>query len=234
VQPTRGNKRFWSSTRGQIVALLRRANRTVDELAQTLDLTDNAVRAQIAMLERDGLVEQHGVRRSASKPAYAYDLTSEAEQLFPKAYEPVLAHLLALLTEQFGLETVEDLLRATGHRIAHGYTPAGASLESRLAAAVTLLNDLGGLAEYEMTERSIVIQGYRCPLAAMASDHPDVCVLAEALISDVAGIPMTERCERGTRPRCRFEATRAAESRDVAVQRFCHSHCSAILSCRCR
>ena len=41
-------QRFFSSTRGRIVALLRRTSRTVDELAQALDLTDNAVRAHLA------------------------------------------------------------------------------------------------------------------------------------------------------------------------------------------
>ena len=39
------SQRFFASTRGRIVALLRRESRTVDELAQALDLTDNAVRA---------------------------------------------------------------------------------------------------------------------------------------------------------------------------------------------
>jgi predicted ArsR family transcriptional regulator len=214
MHPTHGNKRFWGSTRGRIVALLRRTSRTVDELAQTLDLTDNAVRAQIATLERDGLVEQRGVRRGASKPAFAYDLTPEAEQLFPKAYEPALAQLLAVLTERFGSAAVEDLLRSVGHRIAGGHTAADLPLEARLAAAVALLNGLGGLAEYEVTERGVAIQGYRCPLAAIATDHPTICLLAEALVSDAAGIPMTERCERGARPRCRFEGVFAAESRD--------------------
>ncbi len=214
MHPTRVNSRFWGSTRGRIVGLLRRTSRTVDELAQTLDLTDNAVRAQIALLERDGLVEQRGVRRGVSKPAYAYDLTPEAEQLFPKAYEPALAHLLTLLTERLGPEGVDDLLRAVGHRIAHDHTPTDASLGSRLDTAVSLLNGLGGLADYEITERSIAIQGYSCPLAAVATNSPNICMLAKALVSDVVGIPMTERCERGARPRCRFEATLVAESRD--------------------
>lgn len=211
---THGNKQFWSSTRGRIVSLLRRTSRTVDELAETLDLTDNAVRAQIALLERDGLVEQCGVRRTTSKPAYAYDLTPEAEQLFPKAYEPVLGQLLAVLTERFGPEMADDLLRAVGERIAHDHAPAGVTLEARLDAAVALLNGLGGLAEYELTGRGIAIQGYSCPLAGIATRYPTICTLAEALVSDVTSIPMTERCERGARPRCRFEGVLAAEFRD--------------------
>src|SRR5918911_2480444 len=57
------NKRFMETTRGQIVALLRRGTRTVEELAQALGLTDNAVRGHLATLERDGLARPAGVRR---------------------------------------------------------------------------------------------------------------------------------------------------------------------------
>src|SRR6266487_4983351 len=87
------NQRFFASTRGRIVTLLRRSSHTVEELAQALDLTDNAVRAHLATLERDGLVHQHGKRRSSSKPASVYDLTPAAEELFSKAYGPVLRQL---------------------------------------------------------------------------------------------------------------------------------------------
>lgn len=48
-------QRFFESTRGRIIMLLRRASRTVEEVAQELDLTDNAVRAHLTTLERDGL-----------------------------------------------------------------------------------------------------------------------------------------------------------------------------------
>lgn len=199
----RWDRRFRDTTRGRIVGLLRRASRTVDELAQTLDLTDNAVRAHIATLERDGIVEQRGVRRGASKPAYSYDLTLEAEQLFPKAYAPVLAELVTILAQRLGEEATDDMLRAVGARIAVGHG-GGASLEARLDAAVHLLNDLGGLAEYEVADGTAVIRGYSCPLAAVATGHPAVCRLAETLVSEVAGIPMHETCERGSRPRCSF------------------------------
>jgi predicted ArsR family transcriptional regulator len=52
------DRRFLSSTRGQVVILLSRAVRTVEELAAALGVTDNAVRSHLSMLERDGLVRQ--------------------------------------------------------------------------------------------------------------------------------------------------------------------------------
>src|SRR5215210_6570710 len=101
--------------------LLRRSGRTVEELARPLGLTDNGVRAHLAMLERDGLVRQRGsVRRGSGggKPAYVYELTPEAEDLFPKAYEPVLRRLLDVLSERLGPEESEALLRSVGRLLA--------------------------------------------------------------------------------------------------------------------
>src|SRR5215813_4960387 len=82
---TEGSERFWASTRGRIVLLLRRGSRTVNELAGALGLTDNAVRTHLTALERDGLVQTSGTRPSPRKPTLTYALTPEAEQqLFPK------------------------------------------------------------------------------------------------------------------------------------------------------
>jgi len=91
------DRKFLESTRGRIVALLRRSGRTVEELARTLGLTDNGVRAHLATLERDGIVRQRGsVRRGSGggKPPYVYELAPEGEDLFPKGYAPVLLRLL--------------------------------------------------------------------------------------------------------------------------------------------
>src|SRR5260370_27669283 len=108
------NQRFFASTRGQIIILLLRSSRTVDELAQALNLTDNAVRAHLATLERDGVVHQRGVRRGSGKPASIYELAPEAEQLFPKAYGPVLEHVLEILSERLPTDDVESLMREVG------------------------------------------------------------------------------------------------------------------------
>ena len=115
-------ERFFASTRGRVTTLLRNGDRTVEELAQALGLTDNAVRAHVATLERDGLVQQAGVRRGTSKPACAYVLTPAAERLFPKAYGTLLRMLLDVLAERLPASPVDDALREVGHRVAAGQT----------------------------------------------------------------------------------------------------------------
>lgn len=199
------DKQFFASTRGRIIALLRRGSQTVDELAHALDLTDNAVRAHLATLERDGLVHQHGVRRGSGKPAYIYELTPEADRLFPKPYAPVLHQLLDLLAEQMSPDELEALLRAVGHDVASGLRRPSGDVRARLESAVAVLNELGGLAELEEREGSFVIRGYSCPLAAIVPGHPEVCRLAETLITELSGVPIREHCDRGERLQCCFE-----------------------------
>jgi predicted ArsR family transcriptional regulator len=205
------DEKFFESTRGQVVTLLRRSERTVEELARALGLTDNGVRAHLAVLERDGIVRQRGsVRRSSGggKPAYVYELTQEAEDLFPKAYEPALRRLLDVLSERLGSEESEVLLRSVGRRLAEEHSMRADGTDgarARLESAVEVLNELGGLAELEERDGALIIRGYSCPLARVTPDHPEVCRMAETLITEVAGVPVYERCDRGDRPRCCFE-----------------------------
>jgi predicted ArsR family transcriptional regulator len=203
------DQKFFQSTRGRIVTLLRRSGRTVEELAQAFNLTDNGVRAHLTTLERDGIVRQRGSKRHGSgggKPAYIYELTPEAEELFPKAYEAVLSELLDVLAVQLGPQESEALLRSVGRRIAEeGQTVPADEARGRLEAAVGLLNKLGGLAELEESDGYSVIRGYSCPFAGVAPDHPEVCRMAETLLTQLAGVPVYEHCDRGERPRCYFE-----------------------------
>jgi predicted ArsR family transcriptional regulator len=211
---TNWDEKFFESTRGRMVTLLRRSGSTVEELARALGLTDNGVRAHLAILERDGIVRQRGsVRRGrgGGKPAYVYELTSEAEDLFPKAYAPALGRLLDVLAERLGPEESEALLRSVGRRLVEGKTVPTDSTRARLEAATSVLNELGGLAELEEQDGTLVIRGYSCPLAAVTPDHPEVCRLAEALVAEVAGVTVHERCDRSERPRCCFEVAPADE-----------------------
>ena len=198
------NQRFFASTRGQIITILRRSSRTVDELAQALDLKDNAIRAHLVNLERDGIVQQHGMRRGSGKPAYAYDLAPEAEQLFPKAYGPVLQNVLEVLSERMPTDEVETLLREAGRRIAAGWNVPSGNLRMRLEAAVEVLNELGGMAELEEGDGHYCIRGYSCPLATVVPGHPAVCRLAETLLTELVGVPVQEHCDNAELPRCRF------------------------------
>ncbi len=203
------NQRFLTSTSGQIITLLRRSSRTVEELAQALSLTDNAIRAHLVTLERDGIVQQRGVRRGSGKPASVYALAPEAEQLFPKAYDPVLQQLLEVLSERMPADEVETLLREVGRRMASRWKVPSGELRVRLGAAVEALNELGGMAELEACDGHFCIRGYSCPLAAVVPEHPEVCRLAETLLTELVGVSLQQHCDYGEIPRCCFTIANA-------------------------
>jgi predicted ArsR family transcriptional regulator len=209
VPESQWESRFFASTRGQVITLLRRGGRTVDDLALALELTDNAVRSHLTALERDGLVRQSGVRRGGGKPAYTYELTAAAERLFPKADAPLLRLLLDVLDERLPAATFAEVLRAVGQRAAAGTAGSGGDFGSRVDRAVALLGELGGLAEWSERDGVVEIRGCSCPLAAAMPGHPAVSRLAAALLTEVVGSPVCDRCDLGEPSRCRFEVAPA-------------------------
>jgi predicted ArsR family transcriptional regulator len=198
-------QRMLSSTRGKVLSLLRRGPRTVNELAGSVGLTDNGVRIHLAALERDGLVRQEGSRPTGGKPSYVYELTPDAEGLFPKGYASVLSEVLGYVRERNGTEGLRDFLRAVAQRTARKLPPGnGADLRTRVEAAASVLNELGGLTEVVEAEDSIQIRGYSCPLSSVVQDNPETCALAEELVSDITGEKVSECCNRSGTPRCAF------------------------------
>lgn len=202
------DQRFLASTRGQIVVLLRRGPRTVEELAAAVGLTDNAVRSHLAALERDGLVRLLGVRRcgGSGKPAYEYGLAPAAEQVFPKPYADMLGTLYDVLGERLPPAEVAGLARETGRRMVRRLSGGAETARDGAEGAVAALNAMGGLAELEVCDHSgtRAIRAFTCPLAEVVTGHPAACALAEAFVSGLAGVPVRAECSPDERPHCRF------------------------------
>ena len=71
--------------------MLQRGSATADEIASQLNLTANAVRAQLTRMERDRVVRRSGRGRGTTRPFHVFELTLEVEQLLSRAYVPSTA-----------------------------------------------------------------------------------------------------------------------------------------------
>ena len=201
-------KQLLDTSRGRILALLRRGELTADDIATNLGLTASAVRMQITAMARDGVVRKVGTRPGTTRPSHVFELTPEVERLLSKAYLPVLTHLVDVVAESLPAPAVERLLRLTGTALAHELSAgkhASGGLEQRVGRASRLMNEhLGALTDVER-DGGFRIRGAGCPLSALTGKHPVVCLAIETFVSEIVGVAVRECCDRNKRPQCCFE-----------------------------
>jgi predicted ArsR family transcriptional regulator len=200
------NPQLLKSSRGKILQLLRRSPQSVNELAAALCVTDNAVRSNLARLERDGLIQQVGRRPGFRKPESVYDITQEADRLFAKAYPPMLETLLTVLESQSNARELDDMLREVGRKMAAPHLQSMQALapEQRAQKALHILKELGGLAELGKRDGQEFLIGFGCPFSEVVEKHPKLCLVVQAFVGELLGREVHEHCQRGERSRCCF------------------------------
>jgi predicted ArsR family transcriptional regulator len=191
-------------TRARLLALLCKGARTTSELARELGMSANGVRGHLDLLERDGLVTHAVLRQAVGKPAHEYRLTAEGSLHLSGAYLPLLSVLLTVMTEQDRGVGPEALLREAGRRLARGRPGPGSAVRNRAAAALGLLQQLGAIGELRTEQGAVWIEGSCCPLRALVPEHPLACRAVEAMLEEYIGGTVTEQCDKGDPPACRF------------------------------
>ncbi len=193
-------------TRSRIINSLRKRQCTVEELAKTIGITRNAIRIQIGLLQRDGIVEPQGALKGTRRPALTYGLSPKADLLFSKAYPSVLANLLHVLAERMSREELTFIMKKLGQKLANLEPRPAGNLRHRIDVAIKYYEAaLGGLAEIEEEGGKMIIKGNGCPLAEAVKADASVCIAIASLLSELIGVPVIQRCDRGDRPSCRFE-----------------------------
>lgn len=175
-------------------------------------LTDNAVRAHLVSLERDGFVVQAGTRPGTRRPHAVYTVTGAVEHVFPKSYGRLLDLVLGAVSRRLARRELKNAMREVGRKIA-AENATGTPPRSRqqgIDMAIRILSELGGAAAVERVDGTDVIRGRGCPIAAATAKHPEACLMAETLLSEIIGTPVKERCQRGIDPSCCFEIMKSA------------------------
>ena len=198
---------FFNTTRGRMLRMLCFRPLTVAELAKALNLTGNAVRAQLAVLEREGLARQRGLRAGVRKPHFDYEITPQGRRQFPTAYELVFAQLVDVLSELAPRRLRSRLFREVALRLARSHLERlrDADPSGRLTELKNVVAACGPGFEMKREDHSLVIRACTCPLASVVSRHPDLCEVVAGVLSDALRTTVNERCDRGDSPRCRFE-----------------------------
>lgn len=194
-----------SSARSRIIQVLRERMCTVEDLAKELGVTENAIRAQVVLLQRDGLVESVGQMKGIRKPSLIYGPTPEIDLYFSKAYPSALAYLLDVLAEQMSQEEFWTVMKKLGQKFANSAPRPTGNLQDRVERAIRFYETLGALTKTEKKGKRLIIKSNGCPLGVAVGAHAGICVAIESLLNELIGVPIHQRCDRGKRPGCRFE-----------------------------
>ena len=201
--------RFFDSTRGKIVDALRnRRAASAFELAAEFGLSANAIRQQLVILERDGLVVGKSVRRGKTKPTHEYELTAEANRYFPQAYDRMLNAVLREVRSTSGDAAVAQIFANVGKRAGErmALRVAGMSVPEKLAAVADSIRNTGVTVDVEQQGDTVVLREHNCPYASVVAEHPECCTAIHTMLDGVidTDIKQTESLATGGNT-CRFE-----------------------------
>jgi DeoR family suf operon transcriptional repressor len=137
-------------TRGAILRLLKRHGELhAEELAASLDITPSGMRQHLRVLVADDLVAYREQRGAAGRPRHLYRLTPRAEGMFPRRYGDLVTDLLSVASEDDPAFLDRMFTRRSERRLDAARVRLSGSLEQRVRALATVLDDDGYLAEVE-------------------------------------------------------------------------------------
>jgi predicted ArsR family transcriptional regulator len=182
-------REFTEADRPALLDLLKIHGPTnVPRLAKLRGVNLNAVRQQLSMLQREGLVEVRVEKRRVGRPTQLYALSDKAEALFPQAYGPLALTLLRQLRDVDGEKKIDQMFDRRTKALIASYKKrlAGKSLGEKWQELARIRAEEGYMARVEgkgLTE-------HHCPIAAIAKEFPQVCRFEMRLFQAVLGTPL--------------------------------------------
>ena len=170
------------STKQNILhALLKHGQAAVQQLAQDLNLSKQAIRRHLNELEADGLIEYQSVRQGMGRPQHLYSLSSAGrDRLSPPKYSEFAVSFLDTLAETAGVEQVSKVLEKQWQRKAAEYRDrlGNGTLKQRIDRLVQLRKEEGYMAELHhlsSQDRRFVLVEHNCAISEVAESYPSIC-----------------------------------------------------------
>jgi predicted ArsR family transcriptional regulator len=199
-----------STVRREILLRLRQQGpASPDQLAGQLGASRSGILQHLRALESARLVERQTIRHGVGRPRHVYDVTADAQDLFPSNYDGLAAGLLAAIVEVGGDSLVEDVLTARRRQAEarlraeiDASLPDGATLEERMRALARIQDELGYLAEVREVEGGLRLVEHNCAVLDVARGLPAACAAELDLFSGILGVPVVRERHITSGDRC--------------------------------
>lgn len=181
-----------NKTRRAIVKLLKTEGAMdAARMGERLKLTPMAVRQHLYELQREKLVESQEKPVPLGRPAKYWQLTRQADRLFPDAYAELSVALIDALGETFGDTGLKRVLQS---RLAHqqqSYAqriPSHLALKEKLQRLAQIRTEEGYMAELRREkDGSFLLLENHCPICAAATVCKGFCSTELDLFRSVLG-----------------------------------------------
>jgi predicted ArsR family transcriptional regulator len=195
--------------RAILVHLRRNGPASPDAIAGAIGASRSGVAQQLRALDTAGLVTRASMRHGVGRPRHLYDVTSDAQDLFPSNYDGLATGLLAAILEVGGETLVEDVFAARRRQAEARLReqlverlPADAPLEDRVRELARLQDELGYISEARVDGDGIRLLEHNCAVLDVARGSPAACRAELDLFREVLGTEVTRERHIAAGDRC--------------------------------
>jgi predicted ArsR family transcriptional regulator len=205
-----GNGIASSALRRAILLHLRRVGPSVpDAISASIGASRSGVAQQLRALDTAGLVTRTSVRHGVGRPRHLYDITPDAQGLFPSNYDGLATGLLAAILEVGGETLVEDVFAARRRQAEarlrqrmDASLPSDAPLEDRVRELARLQDELGYVSEARVDRDGIRLLEHNCAVLDVARGMPVACRAELELFREVLGVNLVRERHIAAGDRC--------------------------------
>jgi DeoR family suf operon transcriptional repressor len=177
-----------NTTRSRVLkSLLLNQKRTVNELAESVDINPISVRHHVNKLEAEGLIQSQEERHGVGRPRLVYSLSNKGMEQFPQRYLQLTLRLLEQLKTSLPEKVLGNIFREVAEGIADDLTQhidlEKLGLKERLELLQEVLISEGFMVNLEEDEGNYYIVEASCPYHHVGEDHPEICVVDRELIA---------------------------------------------------
>jgi DeoR family transcriptional regulator, suf operon transcriptional repressor len=184
------------SRQNQILQLLLNAKSglSIDEMASRLEISRNALKQHLVILERDQLVQKHALHTTGGRPAQSYVLSDKGINHFPKQYSWFCNLILTDLKAEMGEAAFKGYMKKLGVNLAQSLKQefSHKSQADKITALVTAMQSLGYHAQLDLTPTETTIVAFNCVYHDLAQQHPELCEFDHALMSTLLEKPIMQ------------------------------------------
>jgi DeoR family transcriptional regulator, suf operon transcriptional repressor len=193
-----------------LIRLRRDGASTPDQLAVAIGASRTGVLQQLRALEQTNFVRRQTVRHGVGRPRHLYELTGDAQELFPSNYDGLAEGLLAAIGAVGGQDLIEQVFQARRRQIGQRVRQQldervgpDASLDERIRELAVLQDEQGYLADAVLElDGTIRLREHNCAILDVARGERSACEAELAMFRDVLGVDVVRETHIASGDRC--------------------------------